>query len=131
MVTPVRMKPPASCRDSAEPAVPGGASSETAAENWAESATTVRPQPRDTSVTTMGSAPNRSPTATADRPLPAIAAIVSVVRPSLSARAPATAQPIPPTATTAKAVRLALAGSSEPAAANEAAMNSGSHVHIA
>ena len=44
IVTPVRTKPPASWRDSAEPAVPGGASSEIAAENWAESATTVRPQ---------------------------------------------------------------------------------------
>ena len=90
------MKPLASWKDSADPAVPVGASSETAAENWAESATTVRPQPRLTSVTRIGSAPNRSPTAMADRPLPAIAAIVSVVRPSLSASAPATAQPIPP-----------------------------------
>ena len=57
--------------------------------------------------------------------LAAIAAIVSVVRPSRSARAPATAQPIPPIATTANDAKLAPAGSSAPAAANDAAMNSG------
>ena len=92
---------------------------------------TVRPQTRQTIVTTIGSAPKRSPTAIADRPYAAIAAIVSVVRPSRSASAPATAQPIPPIATTANEAKLAPAGSSAPAAANDAAMNSGNHVHIA
>ena len=43
IVTPVRTNPAASWSDRAEPAVPVGASSDTAAENWAESATTVSP----------------------------------------------------------------------------------------
>ena len=44
IVTPVRMNPSAVWIASAEPDVPGGASSEIAVENWAESATTVAPQ---------------------------------------------------------------------------------------
>src|SRR5262245_11126146 len=131
IVIPVRMKPVASWSDSADPAVPGGESSETAAENWAESAITVIPQTRPTAVTSAGVAPNRNPIKIAVPPLPAIAAIVSVVRPRVSASAPATTQPMPPLATTTKAAAADVPGSTVPAATNDAARNAGTHVHIA
>ena len=57
--------------------------------------------------------------------------IVTVVRPWSSARAPATTQPMPPLATTTNAAAAATLGSVVPAAANDAARNTGTQVHIA
>src|SRR5712671_1852741 len=91
IVNPVSVKPTAVWTDSADPAVPGGASSETAVENWAESATTDAPQIRATIVRSQGGAPNNSPARTADDPEIAIATIVVAVRPNRSATAPAAA----------------------------------------
>ena len=86
IVTPVSRKPAAVCSASADPAVPGGASSLMAVENWAESAITVMPQTTSTARMTAVGAPNRRPAAIALDPESAMAAIVRVVRPSLSAR---------------------------------------------
>ncbi|MFO7533838.1 MAG: hypothetical protein R6W93_15375 [Candidatus Limnocylindrales bacterium] len=113
------------------PAVPGGVSSVTAAENCAESATTVTPQITATSVVRSGSAQKLCAVTTAALPLIAIAMMVSVVRPARSASSPAPMQPTPPTATTTKATRLAMAASSTPAAAKLASRNTGIHVHMA
>ena len=78
-----------------------------------------------------GAAPNRNPIASALAPLQAIATIVTVVRPARSATSPATTHPSPPEATTRNAPRLASDASLSPPAAKLAAMNSGTHVHIA
>jgi hypothetical protein len=131
IVTLVSVKPTAVWTDRADPAVPGGASSDTADENCAESATTDTPHTRATRTTIGTGAPNRIPATTADVPEVASAAIVVVVRPTRSAIAPATADPTPPAATTAKAVREATAASSIPASAKLAIRKIGIHVHIA
>src|SRR4051794_11017340 len=68
IVTPVRVKPAATWTESAEPLVPAGASSETAVENCAESATTVMPQTMATPTTSGTGAPNRNAETTADVP---------------------------------------------------------------
>ena len=128
---PVSRKPRAICRARADPAVPAGASSETAVENWAESATTVTPHTIAIATVIAGRAPKANPAAMALVPDTAIAAIVSVVRPRRSARRPARTQPMPPEATTTNAAALAAAGSCVPAAAKLAARNSGTQVHIA
>src|SRR6185369_17330486 len=78
IVTPVSRNPAAVWIARAEPAVPGGASSEIAVENWAESATTVTPQTTASARVSAGGAPNRKPTEIAQLPERAIAIIVSV-----------------------------------------------------
>ena len=88
IVAAVRRNPAAVCTASAEPAVPGGASSLTAVENCAESATTVTPHTSATARTMGAGAPKSRPVRIADVPETASAAIVSVVRPSRSAMSP-------------------------------------------
>ena len=127
----VSRKPAAVWTASAEPAVPAGASSDTAAENCAESATTVIPQTMATTRVTATGAPKSSAEAIALSPDAAMAAIVVVVRPTRSASSPATMQPMPPLATTANAAELARTGSAAPAVAKLAARKSGIHVHMA
>jgi hypothetical protein len=90
IVTLVSVKPTAVWTDRADPAVPGGASSDTADENCAESATTDMPHTRATRTTMGTGAPNRIPATTAEVPDVASATIVVVVRPTRSAIAPAT-----------------------------------------
>ena len=132
IVTPVRMKPIASCNDSADPAVPGGASSETAAENWAESAMTVRPQTSADDVDHRGRRTEQEPDDERGRAAPGH-------RRDRQRRPP---EPVGEDAGDDAAdaadrddgerrQRWPRAGSSTPAAANDAARNSGSHVHIA
>ena len=88
--------PTAVCRDSAEPAVPGGASSETAAENWAESAMIVTPHTMPTQDDDRDRRPEQDPHQTAQVPDAAIAPIVVAVRPTRSATSPATTHPTTP-----------------------------------
>ncbi len=56
----------------------------TAAENWAESATTVKPQTRATRTSHPGRS-NVNPITAAHAPLPTIASMVTAVRPMRSA----------------------------------------------
>ncbi len=131
IVTPVSRNPAAVCNARAEPAVPGGASSLTAVENCAESATTVMPHTTSTVSTMAVGAPNRKPTTMALEPESAMAVIVTVVRPSRSANAPAPMQPTAPEATTRKATPLAAAGGTSPDSASVAATKTGTQVHMA
>ena len=124
-------KPVAVWSASADPDVPGGASSLTAVENCAESATTVMPQTTTTASSSHVGAPNRRPASTAQVPDSAMAAMVSVVRPSRSASAPAATQPRAPAATTRKAMALEAAGPALPLAARLAARKIGTQVHMA
>jgi hypothetical protein len=111
--------------------VPGGASSLTAVENWAESAITLMPHTTSTTTSTTVGAPNSSPATTALEPETAMAAMVSVVRPSRSASAPAATQPMAPAATTRNATPLAPAAGTSPEMARLAAMKAGTQVHMA
>src|SRR5688500_19418700 len=96
IVTLVSVNPTAVWTDRADPDVPGGASSETADENCAESATTDTPHTSATRTMTGTGAPNRIPAITADVPDVASAALVVAVPPTRSAVAPATPHPTPP-----------------------------------
>src|SRR5258708_4432135 len=77
------------------------------AENWAESATTAKPQTRHRPTNTAGDPPYNRPTLRAQIPLTSNEPMVKVVRPKRSASLPASRLPRPPTPMTAKAARLA------------------------
>jgi len=109
MLAAASRNPIAVCNASALPTRPCGASSLTAAENWAESATTEISQMTAANMTKAGCAPKSKPVATALVPLTAIAADVVLVLPIRSASKPAATQPAAPPPITKADARLAAA----------------------
>jgi hypothetical protein len=109
----VSKKPRLVWSDSAVPTYGDGASSVTDAENWAESATMVKPQTRATRTSHPGLS-KVSPMTAAHVPLVSIASIVTAVRPTRSAMKPARTQlaaPAPMTRAVAIAPRRGAADS--------------------
>src|SRR5205809_198061 len=130
MVKQVSRNPRLVCRVSAVPTSSRGASSLTAAENCAESATTVTPQTSSSGIITARGRANTKPTASAQAPDSVIAALVISVRPQRSAYLPPSQHPNAPLPTTAN-VTSAGAAPCAPRACSLAATNATSHVHIA
>ena len=118
---------------SAVPTWSAGASSLTAVENWAESATTVTPQTRSSGTSTPSGRPNTTPAESAQAPEIIMATLVTTVRPQRSAYSPPSQQPTAPLPTTANVSRAGSAppAASPPPACSLAAMNTAIHVHIA
>src|SRR2546425_1196101 len=105
MVTQVSRNPRLVCRVSAVPTYSCGASSLTAVENCAESATTVTPQISSSGSSVHSGPPNTMPTVSAQLPDSTIAQLVTQVRPTRSPYFPPSQQPIAPTPTTTKVTR--------------------------
>src|SRR6266581_2547456 len=111
-----------------------GASSVTAAENCAESATTVTPHTSSRGQSTASDLPNSVPTESAHAPERAIATLVTSVRPQRSPYLPPSQQPSAPLPTTAKVINAGtpLAVESPPRRTlSLAATNAAIQVHIA
>src|SRR4030067_2791125 len=108
----------------------GGASSLTPAENWAESATTAKPQTSERAARSRGSAPKRNPISAHHDPLTAMAAEVTAVRPQRSASLPATRLPAAPAAMKPNPAKLAHL-SDTPEARKLATRNTGPPVQAA
>ncbi len=98
----VRAKPIPSCSVTAVPTKRGSASSVTAAENWALSATIVTPQTSATSAKSQPGPSKAKPITSAEAPESPIISAVVAQRPIRSDSAPARTQPKPPDATTRK-----------------------------
>src|SRR5712692_7674074 len=139
MVTHVSRNPRLVCNVSAVPTYSCGASSLTAVENCAESATTLTPQISSRGSNAHSVPPNSMPTVSAQLPDSTIAQLVTQVRPSRSAYFPPNQLPTAPTPMTTNVTR---AGSPSPAAfpppcpvprriASLAATNAAIQVHIA
>src|SRR6267143_811890 len=131
----VSRKPTLVCNVNAVPTYADGASSLTAVENCAESATTLIPQSSRSGTSIQSGSPNSTPTVSAQHPDNTIAQLVTHVRPSRSAYFPPSQLPIAPTPTTKNVTR---AGSADSEAcsvprrvASLAATNVAIQVHIA
>src|SRR6266550_1095013 len=134
MVTHVSRNPRLVCRVNAVPTYSRGASSLTAAENCAESATIVTPQRTSSGASSVSGLPNNVPTTSAQHPDTAMAALVMRVRPQRSAPAPPSQQPTAPLATTtnvASAGTVPATASLPSRARSLCVTNTASHVHIA
>src|SRR5712692_11960901 len=134
MVMQVSKKPRLVCSVSAVPTCSAGASSLTAVENCAESATTLTPQTTSRGRSRASDRPNTTPTASEHTPDTTIAALVTSVRPTRSAYFPPSQHPTAPLPTTAN---VTSAGSAPPGSASPlracslAVTNTAIHVHIA
>src|SRR5680860_1617276 len=89
-------------------------------ENWAESATTVKPQIRPTIRTPTVGSPNNNPSDSAQAAEIDIIRIVVFVRPQRSPRIPPIQQPIPPIPITAKVANAAAEPDGSPRSASAA-----------
>src|SRR5882762_5221858 len=107
MVAHVSRNPRLVCSVNAVPTYSRGASSLTAAENCAESATTLIPHTSSNGMSAASGAPNNRPTATAHIPDTTIAVLVTSVRPQRSAYVPPSQEPIAPLPTTANVTSAA------------------------
>src|SRR5882762_5546 len=119
---------------SAVPTYSRGASSLTAAENCAESATALIPQTSSNGMSATSVAPKSRPTTLAHVPDTTIAVLVTSVRPQRSAYFPPSQHPIAPLPTTANVTSAASPVTSASAARRAcslAAMNTAIQVHIA
>ena len=102
MVNKVNKKPSVVCSVREVPMMSGRHSSVTQAENWAESATTAKPQIAATITSGTGLPPKRKPMVRAMVPLITSDAVVTAVRPRRSASRPAIRLPGAPAAMTAR-----------------------------
>ena len=102
MVTRVKRNPRAVCNVSAVPRTSSAEVSVTMAENCAESATTLKPQTRNTGRTRITDLPNTNGVIRAHAPDIAIDPPATNARPCRSAQIPANQAPAPPTAMTVK-----------------------------
>src|SRR3989442_6359754 len=105
MVTQVSRNPRLVCNVSAVPTYSCGASSLTAVENCAESATTLTPQISSSGSIAHTASPNRMPTVSAQLPDSTMAQLVTQVRPWRSAYFPPSQLPTAPTPTTTNVTR--------------------------
>src|SRR5437899_5963065 len=105
MVTQVSRNPRLVCNVSAVPTYSCGASSLTAVENCAESATTLTPQISSSGMSTQSAPPNSMPTVSAQQPDNTMAQLVTHVRPRRSPYFPPSQLPSAPTPTTRKVTR--------------------------
>ncbi len=110
----------------------GGENSLTSAENWAESATTAKPQTMTSANSQNGARPKISGVSAAQIALVHIAQIATRARPAVSASHPASTHPAVPLAIARNAASdPADSGSLTPAATKLAAARTAIHVHIA
>jgi len=100
------------------------------AENWAESATTAKPQITKTGTTMNGESPNTSGVRSATVPETAIDVPAASVRPDLSAQSPKSHAPTPPIPMMKK-VAVDTKPSLCPDASADAARNAAVQAHIA
>src|SRR5258708_6745862 len=134
MVAQVSRNPRLVCSVRAVPTYSCGASSLTAAENCAESATTVMPHRSSSGISAASGAANSRPTASAQLPDTAIATLVTIERPQRSPYVPPSQQPNAPMPTTANVTSAATAVTSVSLprrACSLAATNAAIQVHIA